>query len=244
MKTTPKEAPFTTERLLLTAAATGKLQPALRALNVEVPGRAEGRTNDHVETYSIVRLLGTLPWHANDFPLKLYKSERPDFALSCGSGWIGIEHTEAITTNGAKEAALRSMGYGSDIYFPRLMVLGELSKSSGQLIAEIKSDKFGTGWCGDSVERSWIDAMAHFVSEKIVVATRPGFQLMEHNWLLIYDMWTAPMLDHDRAVPVLKNRLDAIAAWPIFERIFILDDNILTELSTESAHSFVVNPHN
>lgn len=241
MGTTSKRGPLRTDRLLLTAATIRDLLTALRGLDVKVPGRAGGRTNDHVETYSIVRLLGTLSWRANDFPMQLHKSERPDFALSCGGRWIGIEHTEAITKNAAKEAFLRSKGHGPESYFLRPMILDEPSKTSGQLIAEIEADEFGTGWCGDSIERSWIDAMSHFVSEKVAVATRAGFQLVKHNWLLIYDMWTAPILAREKAVPELSLRLDAMAPWPVFERIFILNDSVLTELSCGSAHSFIAN---
>jgi hypothetical protein len=88
---------------ILAAADIDALAPALSACDVVVPARAAGRTKEHVERYSISRLLGTLSCVPDDFPMRLDKSERPDFVLDCNGRSIGIEHTETITENAAKE---------------------------------------------------------------------------------------------------------------------------------------------
>ena len=115
------------------------------------------------------------------------------------------------------------------------MVLGEMRKSSLQLIEEIEADQMGAGWYGDSVERSWVEAMQHFIRAKIEVASKDGFQLFGQNWLLMYDAWHAPALKRETAVVWLCQALELHPPWSTFERIFILDDLVLLELERGSA---------
>lgn len=225
---------------ILVAADIDALAPALRACNVVVPERAMGRTKDHVERYSITRLLGTLSWSPEDFPLLLVKRERPDFALECNGRTIGIEHVETLTPNAGNEAFLRSKGHGPEAYYPRPMVLGETRKSGRQLIEEIEADEMGAGWYGDSVERSWVEAMLHFVRAKIEVASKDGFRLLGQNWLLMYDNWHAPALNREIAVVRLLQALEVDPPWSTFERVFILDDLVLVELERGSARLFLM----
>lgn len=221
---------------VLVAADIDALAPALRACDVEVPERANGRTKDHVERYSIVRLLGTLGWAPGDFPMRLHKSERPDFLLDCNGRRIGIEHTETITENAAKEAFLRSKGHGPESFFPRRMVLDEPRKSSRQLIEEIEADKMGGGRCGDSVERSWVEAMLHFIRDKRQDANKAGYQQFEHNWLIMYDNWDASGLQREKAVVWLQQALANEPPWSTFDRVLILDDLVLVDLVHSSVH--------
>jgi len=225
---------------ILIAADIDSLAPALRACNVVVPERAMGRTKGHVERYSITRVLGTLSWSPEDFPLRLVKRERPDFALECNGRTIGIEHVETLTPNAGNEAFLRSKGHGPEVYYPRPMMLGETRKSGRQLIEEIEADEMGAGWCGDSVERSWVEAMLHFIRAKIEVAGKDGFQLFGQNWLLMYDNWHAPALNRKIAVVRLRQELELDPPWSTFERILILCDLVLVELDRGSARLFLM----
>lgn len=127
-----------------------------------------------METYSIVRLLGTISIDSGDFPLQLEKSERPDFLLRLGERQIGIEHTEAISQNAAKEAAMRSKGGGEEIRFLRRASVDEPQKSSKVLAAEIAENAYGSSWGGDSVEKEWANAMVYFIKRKLFVAKKPG----------------------------------------------------------------------
>lgn len=221
--------------LVLSASRIDDLAAALRAYNCVVPERAAGRTNDHVERYSIVRVLGTIAWVPADFPLQLFKRESPDFLLECRGRSIGIEHTETLTENAGKEASLRSLGHGPEAYFPRPMILGEARKSSRQLIDEIEADEMGTGWCGDSVERSWVDAMLHFFRCKSMGGRKSTYQRFEHNWLIMYDNWNAPALNREKAVPRLHQRLQDTSDWQVFERLLILDDQVQIDLDRTTA---------
>jgi len=233
--------PSSAKRVILEATQIDELHSFLRAENVEVPGRASGRTRDHVEIYSIVRLLATRPYTLADFPLRLLKQERPDFVLTLNGNEVGIEHTEAISQNDAKEAALRDAGIGPDMHYVKPASLTEPPKSSKQLKAEIEADEMGPGWCGDSVERGWAEAMEHFVQKKMDSVQRPGYLRLARNWLVIYDQWPAPILKLSSALPHLRRRLDALSSWTVFDRIFMLDESALIELDATSTWLYCVN---
>ena len=188
---------------MLTAKTANELRERLPETNIEVPSRSSGRTNEHVETYCIVRLLSSIPFQTDDFPISLSKRESPDFLLIINKREVGIELIEAITPNLAKEDALRDKGHGPETYFIRPASIHAAMKSSKELILEIEANKPTPGWYGDSVERSWAEAMAHFIDKKIETANSPKFELFKENWLLVYDNWPAPALNHDKAIPML-----------------------------------------
>ncbi|KRA16813.1 hypothetical protein ASD69_08645 [Lysobacter sp. Root604] len=174
----------------------------------------------------------------SEFPLTLKKRERPDFVLALNDVVIGIEHTEAISQNDAKAAALRDDGHGPKVYFSKPASVSEPPKTSKQLKEEILADEMGDGWVGDSAERGWAEAMTHFVEKKMTSAQGEGYTRYPHLWLLIYDHWPAPALDLHKALPLLRTQLEACSAWSIFERVFILDEDLIVELneSTENIH--------
>ncbi|MFT3754878.1 MAG: hypothetical protein QM769_02850 [Pseudoxanthomonas sp.] len=216
--------------LVLTAHNIADFHDHLRSINVDVPSRSEGRGTVHVETYSIVRLLGSLPFRIENFPLTLVKDECPDYLLTLNGKQVGIEHTEAISTNAAKEAALRDEGYGPDYYFARIPSLHEPRKSRKQLIEEIEANKSGPGWFGDSLEKNWAEAMAYFIGKKVVTASKAKFRRFDQNWLLIYDNWPTFAIKHDKALAYLYPNLAPSSPWQTFNRIFILDEKILLDL--------------
>lgn len=228
-------------RVIVSVERVGDLASALRAANVTVPGRANGRTHDPVEIYSLVRVLASRPYRLSDFPLKLVKRERPDFLLSANGVAIGIEHTEAIPKNAAKEAFLRDRGIGPETYYAQPAAIGERAKGSKEIRAEIDADQMGEGWIGDSAECSWVEAMTQFVSDKIQSAQSLDYARFDRTWLVIYDNWPAPIVNHAKAVPLLTADLAKLATWSVFERVFILDESLLFEIEQSAVHVHCVN---
>jgi hypothetical protein len=214
--------------MLLSAFTFDELHERLPDLNTQVPPRPAPRKTP-AELYSVVRLLGSVPLAPIDFPLHLVKGERPDFSLQLGARAIGIEHTEAVPQNVAHENVLRA-GLGHDFYMMRNAVPCESRKSKKQLLAEIKENRMPPPMIGDSVERGWAEAMVHFVENKAASASKPGYAAHDENWLVIYDNWPAPALQHQLALALLQERLEVGAAFAVFERIFILDENVLVDL--------------
>ncbi|KIQ97358.1 hypothetical protein TI01_1075 [Lysobacter sp. A03] len=186
-------------------------------------------------------MLASRPYRLADFPLKLVKRERPDFLLSANGVAIGIEHTEAVPQNAAKEAFLRDRGIGPETYYAQPAAIGERAKSSKEIRAEIEADQMGEGWMGDSAERRWVEAMTQFVSDKTQSAQSPDYARCDRTWLVIYVNWPAPILNHAKAVPLLTAELAKLATWSVFERVFILDESVLVEIEHTAVHVHCVN---
>lgn len=206
-----------------------ELTARLAGLDIDVPARSEGRRNHHAERYSIVHLLAALPIEQLSFPLTLTHSDKPDFLLAMPSSEVGIEHTEAVPENIARANFLREKGLGPDVYFIPHAMPGEPRRTADELRREIEADEPGSGWCGDSPEREWAAAMAHYVKEKIPKATADGFVRYPANWLIVYDNWPLPAIDYSKAATYLVPLLAAMRTFSVFDAIFVHDDSHMCE---------------
>ena len=78
------------------ATSKENLLSILSSLDMSVPPIGMGRTKEHVERWSICKLLSTL---ANQnqltYPLQLIHNDRPDFLIKFTNERVGIEFTEA-----------------------------------------------------------------------------------------------------------------------------------------------------
>ena len=200
--------------IILRANTPAELKDRLAELDIDVPPRSEGRRNHHAERYCIAHLLATLPVEQLSFPLTLTHSDKPDFLLAMFRADVGIEHTEAVPENIARADFLREKeGLGPD----------------GELRREIEADESGPGWCGDSPEREWAAAMAHYVKEKMPKATADGFVRYPANWLIVYDNWPLPAINCSKAASYLAPLLAEMGAFSVFDTIFIHDDSHMWE---------------
>ena len=217
------------------AESEAEMPELIRAVNVDVPFRSEGRTNNHTERFCMARLLATLPSDRLQFPLQLQHHDRPDFILAMAATKTGIEHTEAIPENVAHAAFLREKGHGPEMYFTPHAALGEPKKTGAELIAEIEADEMGGGWYGDQFERDWAAAMLHFVQAKALKAQAEGFVRYDRNWLLLYDSWPGPNLNFRKATAFLEQLLATDDSHSIFDSIFIIHHQEICELNGASA---------
>lgn len=216
--------------IVLLANTPTELKARLAELDIDVPPRSEGRTNHHTERYCIAHLLATLPIERLSFPLTLTHSDKPDFVLAMAGGDIGIEHTEAVPENVARADFLRAkQGLGPDVYFTPHAMPGEPRKTAVQLRDEIEADAPGCGWGGDSPEREWAAAMAHYVKEKMPKATANGFVRYRTNWLIFYDNWPLPAVNYTRAASYLATILQDMGAFSVFDAIFVHGDSQMCE---------------
>ncbi len=215
---------------ILQADSPEELMTKLAELHIDVPARSEGRRNHHAERYCIAHLLATLPIERLSYPLTLIHSDKPDFVLRMSGSEVGIEHTEAVPENVARANFLREKGLGPDVYFTPHAMPGEPRKTADELRHEIKADNPGSGWCGDSPEREWAAAMAHYVKEKIPKALADGFVRYPANWLMVYDNWPLPTIDYSKAAKYLASLLAEMDAFSVFDAIFVHDDSHMCEL--------------
>jgi hypothetical protein len=122
--------------LSIDARSISELVDGLRAIDITVPLRTEGRTTEHCERWSICRFLSTYAGtNLLGYPLKIEKRERPDFLLSLPSRRVGIEITEAVPPDWAwADARREKLNYDKLVFLQRFRP-GEPQKSRGEIDA-------------------------------------------------------------------------------------------------------------
>lgn len=172
------------------ARSPEELDRELRANDVRVPGRTQGRTTAHTETWVACRFLATVAGtDLLQYPVRVEPGDRPDLVLSGPAGLIGIELTEAISTDQAKVDAMVEREGRSDFRpIPRYRI-PDPTRSRSEIRALARGQSQILPWMGDSVERDWVEAMLHIVARKAVAFFKPGFVHHPANWLLMYDNW-------------------------------------------------------
>lgn len=217
--------------ILFEAITCSELREVTAKTSVVVPMRANGREKE-LERYSTVHLMSALMMDNRIvYPVRLVKRERPDFMLSMGNRRIGIEHTEAIAENEAHKTVWRQKGYGPQTWYVSHVLPGEPKKKHKKLIQEIEANDPGDGWEGNSPEREWADAMIYSVKHKLCSVRKDGFDRFEEDWLIIYDNWSLPAPDVHEAAPFFFKAVQQIGALQEFQRIFVLRDQLLCEVS-------------
>ena len=129
--------------------------------------------------------------------------------------------------NEAHKTVLRDKVDGPEVYFISHHQPGESKKSAKKLIEEIQADLSGPGWAGDSVEREWSGAMLHFVKNKIETLAKEGFAKFKQNWLLIYDNWSLPVLDREKAAQFLSPKFIESNCFNSFSTVCIITGDLV-----------------
>lgn len=210
--------------ILLEADNADALRAHLAHIDTDVPLRSEGRTTEQTERYAIAHLLATLPASRFSFPLTVIHRDRPDFFIEESAGRrIAIEHVEAVPENEAKKAFLREVGDSEDMHFIPHAEPGEPRRSTKRLLKEIEADDAGDGWVGDSVEREWANAVAHFATEKVRSVQKDGYDRGDETWLLMYDNWPLPHVKPETAASYFVAHTAGAEIFGSFSRVFVMD---------------------
>ena len=218
--------------ILVEANSADDLRVRLTGIDIEVPPRHEGRTTPQVERYDMVHLLATLPSHRWTYPLTVTHGDRPDFLLVDGDGrQIALECVEAVPENEAKKAFLRGRGHGPEMHFIGHAEPGEPRRSTKRLLKEIEADDAGDGWAGDSVEREWANAVAHFATEKARSVRKDGYERGDETWLLMYDNWPLPHVKPETAASYFVAHPAVAEIFGSFGRVFVMDGQGVWEFS-------------
>ena len=96
-------------------------------------------------------------------------------------------------------------GNEQNVYFISRHLPGESKKERKELLKEIETNNSGTGWAGDAVESEWADAILSSIKKKKTKLSMEGFKRFDEDWLLIYDNWSLPALDRQKAALFLWN---------------------------------------
>lgn len=215
------------------AASLSELLDNLRARDVRVPRRTEGRTTELSETWITCRFLATAVGAGLlGFPLRVEPGERPDLVVTMRSGRVGIEITEAVPEDGARVAAYSEhKGTNEFRFIPRYRVndprrsraeVDEIARGKARILPRM----------GNSVERDWVEAMLYLVARKAESFAKPGFKEHPSNWLLVYDNWTGTAgLDEKMAMERLDEQIFAHAPKNPFDRVSVLRPRTLFEFA-------------
>jgi hypothetical protein len=206
----------------LAANAYNDLLAKLRAIEITVPTRNQGRTTGQCERWSICRFLATYAeTKLIQYPMRVEKRERPDFLLSLPSTRIGIEVTEAVPRDWAWANARRGGLIDSNFIFLQCFHPGESQRSQREIDNIARGANRGDGWVGDAPEKEWAKVMVHFSLQKANKFLKSGYERFDVNWLLIYDNWPLPAVEDLKAAGYFVQRLGNLDTPLPFDSIFV-----------------------
>ena len=165
------------------------------------------------------------------FPVRVEPGDRPDLVLFGPAEQIGIELTEAISTDQAKVDAMVEREGGGDFRPIRRYRVSDSARSRSEIQALARGESQIFPRMGDSVERDWVEAMLRIVARKAVAFFKPGFAQHPTNWLLVFDNWQPVAgLDEHLATARLDRKLSGSD----------LELSFLQSLRPETSHDLAV----
>lgn len=209
------------------AASYSDLLSQLKAAAPVVAARGKGRTKDQTETWITHRLLPTIAsCGLFQFPLEVTRQDRPDLRIEAVGITIGVELTEVVPPSYAQAVAIRNQHYPHatvdrsiftwGMTFTPAQIHSHLQAAGGKLT--------GPGWAGNAVEQEWTAAVNDAISSKATKLNKPGFTILQRNWLAIYTSSPGPVLDIDYASRSLCFA-QAMSTAIRFEKVFVLTDS-------------------
>jgi hypothetical protein len=213
------------------------LSNELRAIDITVPLRTEGRKTEHTERWVICRLLSTLNnCNKLTFPVSLTHRDRPDFLLGQGLHFFGIEATEAIIQEYAAFSALAEREFPDALLDPGHFKPGSSQKKNNEMRCILRQVQLtGPPSVGNRGAEDWAVHMESIVRLKLKKLAEKGFEKFDENWLAIYSNLSLPscnILDaSQRLVPKIANLWDCN---PAFDRIYIEHRKVILEIRKQS----------
>ena len=224
----------------LEAYSKSDLSGKLSEIDIPVPSRGCGRTSLHVEKWCICRLLSTL--NNNNrlaFPVKVSKSERPDFVITInGNPSFGVEITEAIQEDLAQTMTLPEAQHPEAVTDRSLFRWDDPKKSLEEKrnIAS-RTRLSGPPWEGDDPEKEFAQAIRDITFTKTEKLNEGDFQRFGENWLEIYDNVSLADWKKRRTISSRPwNRIGAKVHSVIFLIVFSLSESDI--LSNSANHHF------
>lgn len=216
------------------AATKSDLISALRGFDITVPLRTEGRKTQHVERWTICRLLSTLA--ENEllcYPVALKHRDRPDFLLQCHETKIGIELTEASSEQYTAYSALAEHEFPDSFLEPGHFRWGSPKRTTEEMRELLRQEQLTSPpWVGDHVEREWALYFKSVVETKLLKLAKLGFETFHENWLVIYDNLPLQHIHLEKAIGYLLPELECTwAIIPGFYAIYIEHGAIVVKLT-------------
>lgn len=229
---------------VVSAGTSHDLLATLRATDISVPLRTDGRKTDHTETWVAARLLSTLTAATHiSFPVAIVHREKPDFLCHFGASEIGIEVTEAVSKSYAAYCALAEREFPGVFLDPGHFRWGEPDMPVGQMRKLLRENRLTSeGWAGDRPEQEWALFIQSAIAVKAAKLARPDFDKFEQNWLAIYDNLPLPHVYLAKAVEFLMPLLhEGWTRQPRFDAIFIEHGPVIVRVTQTGSKHLRVN---
>jgi len=219
------------------------LATQLAAIDLSVPGRTEGRTTHHTETWTICRLLSTLDAaHIFKFPVSVTHQDKPDFLIKDGSKETGVEVTEAISQQYAAYCALAEREFPDALLEPSHFRWDSPERTADEMRELLRQTRLSSeGWDGDAPEREWALFMQSAVESKLTKLARDDFSKYERNCLAIYDNLPMPNIHLGDAISNLWPLLEGCWSRSIaFDVIFIEHGPVIARLTVAGSEHLLL----
>ena len=216
----------------------------LRAVDISVPARSEGRKTSHTEIWTICRLLATLAETSNlTYPLSIEHRDRPDYLLGMSGVDVGIEITEAVSEQYAEYSALAGREFPDKFLQPGHFRFDQPRMSVDEMRELLKQDELtATPWVGNRAEREWASYISGVVESKLRKLSKPGFEVFPKNWLSVYDNLPMPHIHLGDAISLLCPLIeDCWSRQPSFDTLFIEHGPVIARIRKGDSTHFVLN---
>ena len=226
-----------------TAATKIDLISVLRSFDITVPLRTEGRKTQHVERWSICRLLSTLAENGLlCYPVALKHRDRPDFLLQCHEAKIGIELTEASSEQYTAYSALAEHEFPDSFLEPGHFRWGSPKRTTEEMRELLRQEQLSSPpWVGDHAEREWALYFQSVIETKLLKLAKPEFEKFPENWLAIYDNLPLQHIHLEKAIGFLLPELERTwANIPGFHAVFIEHGAVVVKLSPNKSTYMVL----
>jgi len=194
----------------------------LRNIDISVPPRGPDRTNDHVERWSMARVLATLAESGDlAYPLITKKHERPDYVISQQTQLTGFEITEAINPQYVQAESLpKAIGERS------IVDAGHFKWGKKHNLSDLKNIASRTKltslpWMGNDVEEEYAQMVKDIISKKTKKLLKPGFARYVQNNLIIYSNQMLPFLESCEAGRLCHESLHDYWGSDSFDNVYV-----------------------
>lgn len=243
-----------------------QLLSSLKDIVDDVPGRADGRTKEMCEQWIFFRLFKTLTF-ANEiiFPVSAAKANPPDpdFIIFLGETRIGIEVTEATSTDYSAYLTFIAKKEKNETEAPPIIIETASFRPNSWKRPRNRTDKIqafedeakkcslnSPGWSGNEPEQEWANYIKDRIEKKLQKIDNYR-QTCSELWLAVYVNAPLPSIHYEEGLKLLIQKLESLSKLKTedatlnksnfgkkFDKIYILDGSMIICLDQDMRFKF------
>lgn len=203
-----------------------ELVSVLRAIDISVPGRANGRFTEfgkrQREKWTFCRLLSTLNQAGRlAFPIRVEHNDKPDFLLNHGNVQAGVEITECTSEKYSEYLTLAAREFPDAILDQGLFLPGRPALSVKDMRNRLDADRLRSdGW--GCLDTCWAEAIHRSIKEKTSKLPNGDIRACNEHWLAIYSNTPFGDVEIETSANLLFKLLEGYWSSALsFTRIFV-----------------------